>query len=152
MFMVIYWYLFVVWQPEIHYFLANVLAAKGNLTGATNHYKQALLQEPEHDRAYASIRTLKCYDKFHRTAQSAAPKQASPADGQEQRPTCTKSCTRNPAAGCYGNAKQYTDSRLICKTVSQLPSCEVLLNYSFVDVGYFDDIFFIPPTKLYLTG
>ncbi len=46
-------------QPETHFFLANMLAAKGNFTGSKYHYKEALHQNPNHQQAFNMLRMLK---------------------------------------------------------------------------------------------
>ena len=60
-------------QPETHFFLGNMLAAKFNWTGAIHHYHEALSQYHQHKAALHSLRIVKCYLKFQHSAQSMAP-------------------------------------------------------------------------------
>ncbi|CAD5117844.1 DgyrCDS6590 [Dimorphilus gyrociliatus] len=60
-------------EPETHFMLANLLAAKGNTSGAIYHYEECLHQQPDHQQALTMLRALNCYIKFHRAAQSSAP-------------------------------------------------------------------------------
>lgn len=63
-------------QPESHFFMGNLLAAISNISGSVHHYREALNQNPHHTDAYASLRIISCYQKFHRTAQSSVPRDA----------------------------------------------------------------------------
>ena len=90
-------------QPETHFFLGNMLSAKGNLTGAIWHYEEALNQNLGHVDAFNMLRILKCYLKFHRTAQSAAPKESTA-------PCCNKG-SNSPTA-------KKVESKINCKNVS----------------------------------
>ena len=69
-------------EPETHFFLGNMLAAKPqvNLTGAIYHFREALAQNPTHKEAFTALRTIMCYQKFHRPQQSAAPKESPKAE------------------------------------------------------------------------
>ena len=95
-------------QPETHFFLGNMLAAKGNLSGAIHHYQEALWQQPDHKNVFNTLRVVKCYQKFHRAAQSAAPKDTKPS---------TPSCQKGAAPAVPTN--QETESRVGCKKVSE---------------------------------
>ena len=96
-------------QPESHFLLANLLAAKNNQTGAIHHYEEALLQDPGHKDAYSLLRSIRCNVKFHRLAQSAAPK-----DTLSQQ--CLSSCQQK---GSVLQVKNHMETRVICKNVRQ---------------------------------
>jgi len=53
--------------------MGNLLAAKGNMSGAIHHYQLALAQQPSHSAAYSSLRIINCYQKYHRASQSSVP-------------------------------------------------------------------------------
>lgn len=97
-----------------------MLSAKGNLTGAIWHYEEALNQKPDHAEAFQTLRMLKCYQKFHRTAQSAAPKDIT-APG-------TANCQK--AAGAQVT-KPPVESRVLCKNVSLVLLYFIFLNCLF---------------------
>ena len=62
--------------------MGNLLAAISNISGSVHHYREALNRNPVHSEAYASLRIISCYQKFHRTAQSSIPRE--PASGNLQ--------------------------------------------------------------------
>ena len=80
-------------EPETHFFLANLFAAKvnlkkietreiiscfqGNMTGAIEHYRATLRLEPEYPGGIEQLRIPSCYIKYHHSA----PKQS--LDSQE---------------------------------------------------------------------
>ena len=51
----------ILFQPETHFFLGNLLFAKSNLSGAIYHYEEALSQNAVHKDAFSSLRIIKCY-------------------------------------------------------------------------------------------
>ena len=77
-------------QPETHFFLGNLLSAKGNLTGAIAHYQEALHQKPEHEAALNGFRILRCYERFHRSQQSVVRNAAAPGPASAECPCGTK--------------------------------------------------------------
>lgn len=86
-------------QPDSHFFIGNLLAATGNMSGAVHHYQEALAQNPLHHDAYSSLRIINCYQKFHRTAQSSVPKETPPTpcdNGQDGKTAAT-------GGGCGGD-------------------------------------------------
>jgi len=58
-------------EPETHFLLGNILAAKGNMTGAVAHYRSALDLEPAYPDGLAQLRIPSCYLKFHSLANKA---------------------------------------------------------------------------------
>ena len=52
-------------EPETHFFLGNLLAAKGNMTGSIEHYRAALRLEPDFPGGVAQLRVPSCYVKYH---------------------------------------------------------------------------------------
>jgi len=58
-------------EPETHFLLGNILAAKGNMTGAIAHYRSALHLEPAYPDGLAQLRIPSCYQKFHVMANRA---------------------------------------------------------------------------------
>jgi len=75
--------------------MGNLLAANSNLSGSAHHYRQALTQNPEHVDAVSSLRIIACYQKFHRSAQTAVPAaESSPATTQSQQSTCPKAAAK----------------------------------------------------------
>ena len=54
-------------QPETHFFLGNMLAAKGNLTGSIWHYNEALNQNPGHQQAFTMLRNLRYFGSVFET-------------------------------------------------------------------------------------
>ena len=42
-------------EPDSNFFLANLLSAKGNLTGALHHYKQSVQMKPDYAAALQFI-------------------------------------------------------------------------------------------------
>ena len=42
-------------EPDSNFFLANLLSAKGNLTGAMHHYKQSVQMKPDYAAALQFI-------------------------------------------------------------------------------------------------
>ena len=91
-------------QPDTHFFLGSLLAAKGNLSGSIHHYEEAMAQNALHKEALESLRIIKCYQKYHRSAQSAAPKHSATT-------TDLNKCGQ-PGADTGGDPKVY------CKNVS----------------------------------
>jgi len=71
-------------EPETHFFLANLFAAKGNMTGAIDHYRATLRLEPEYPGGLDQLRIPSCYIKYHQS-----PPMASKADPGDM------SCVRN---------------------------------------------------------
>merc|ERR1719483_1976093 len=55
-------------EPETHFFLANLFAAKGNMTGAIEHYRATLRLEPEYPGGIDQLRIPSCYIKYHQSA------------------------------------------------------------------------------------
>lgn len=93
-------------QPESHYFYANLLWATKNYTGAVKHYEKSLDILPESQDTFNNLRAIRCYLKFHHAAQSAV------AAKQSKNQGCP---SRNKGGGATGN--QETESRVICKNV-----------------------------------
>ena len=91
-------------QPESHFFLGNLLAAKSNLSGAVEHYEQALRQSAIHKDAFSMLRVTRCYQKYHQSAQSQAP-----VSNPKSRQPCVN--------------KVNTDSHVICKQVGVSSVC-----------------------------
>merc|ERR1719237_1642664 len=58
-------------EPETHFLLGNILAAKGNMSGAVAHYRSALQLEPTYPHGLAQLRIPSCYLKFHSLANKA---------------------------------------------------------------------------------
>jgi hypothetical protein len=85
--------LIIFFQPESHFFMGNLLAAASNITGSVHHYREALTQNPLHADAYASLRVISCYQKFHRTEQSSASRET--GSGSSQSATPSTSCGNN---------------------------------------------------------
>ena len=77
-------------QPETHFLMGNLLAANSNLSGSVHHYRQALIQNPEHADAYSLLRIVACYQKFHRNVHTAAPASESSA----LQPICAKNVAK----------------------------------------------------------
>ncbi|KAK2174533.1 hypothetical protein NP493_797g01042 [Ridgeia piscesae] len=93
-------------EPESHFFLGNLLAAKSNLSGAVEHYEQALRQSAIHKDAFSMLRVTRCYQKYHQSAQSQAP-----VSNPKSRQPCVN--------------KVNTDSHVICKQKKGKESCVV---------------------------
>lgn len=74
-----------------------------NYTGAVKHYEKCIDIEPEHQEAFNALRAIKCYLKYHHSAQSAAP------ESQPNLPNCPHRVS---------SKNQETESRVICKNVS----------------------------------
>lgn len=55
-------------EPETHFLLANLYAAKGNMSGSISHYRLALQLEPGYPGGLAQLRIPSCYVKFHLAA------------------------------------------------------------------------------------
>ena len=53
--------------------LGNIMWAKNNYTGAAWRYQNALEADPQDQEAVNTLRALKCYLKYHHSAQSQAP-------------------------------------------------------------------------------
>ena len=53
--------------------LGNIMWAKNNYTGAAWRYQLALEADPQDQEAVNTLRALKCYLKYHHSAQSQAP-------------------------------------------------------------------------------
>ena len=53
--------------------LGNIMWAKNNYTGAAWRYQLALEADPQDQEALNTLRALKCYLKYHHSAQSQAP-------------------------------------------------------------------------------
>ena len=51
-------------DPDANFFLANLLSAKGNLTGAMHHYKQSVQMKPDYAAALQFILVPACDMKF----------------------------------------------------------------------------------------
>ena len=86
--------------------MGNLLAANSNLSGSVHHYRQALIQNPEHANAYSLLRIVACYQKFHRNVPPAVPASESSSALQ---PTCTK------------NAAKPREAVFICTKVGYIP-------------------------------
>ena len=52
-------------EPETHFFLATLLAAKGNMTGSIEHYRATLRLEPDYQGGVDQLRIPSCYVKYH---------------------------------------------------------------------------------------
>jgi len=52
-------------EPETHFFLATLLAAKGNMSGSIKHYRETLRLEPDYPGGVAQLRIPSCYVKYH---------------------------------------------------------------------------------------
>ena len=89
---------YILLQPESHFFLGNLLAAKHNLSGAVDHFELALRQSAIHKDAFSMLRVTRCYQKFHESAQSQAPD--------------TNAKAKQPCVN-----KRPADSHVICKQV-----------------------------------
>ena len=63
-------------EPETQFFLGNLLAAKGNMSGAVLHYRAALRLEPDYPGGLQQLRVPACYLRHH-----AGPE---PGIGQQQ--------------------------------------------------------------------
>ena len=48
-------------EPDSNFFLANLLSAKGNLTGAMHHYKQSVQMKPDYAAALQFILVRNMY-------------------------------------------------------------------------------------------
>ena len=67
-------------EPETHFFLATLLAAKGNMTGGIEHYRATLRLEPDYQGGVDQLRIPSCYVKYHLGAGGASPA-PNPGDG-----------------------------------------------------------------------
>jgi len=85
-------------EPETHFFLANLFAAKGNMTGAIDHYRATLRLEPEYPGGIEQLRIPSCYMKYHQSSPTA------PTDSDNM------NCELN-------------DQGMTCGQERQLPSC-----------------------------
>ena len=97
-------------QPDVHLFYGNLLWATKNFTGAVKHYEKSLDILPENQVTFNTLRAIKCYLKFHHSAQSVAQKDS----GNQQGANCQQK-TGNGNGGKNGHE---TESRVICKNVS----------------------------------
>ncbi|XP_037071285.1 tetratricopeptide repeat protein 17-like [Pollicipes pollicipes] len=52
-------------EPETNFLLGNLLAAKGNFSGAVWHYRSALQAESTHSAALEYLRVVSCYTRYH---------------------------------------------------------------------------------------
>jgi len=52
-------------EPETHFFLATLLAAKGNMSGSIKHYRETLRLEPDYPGGVNQLRIPSCYVKYH---------------------------------------------------------------------------------------
>lgn len=52
-------------QPDTNFLLGNLLAAKGNFSGALWHYRRTLQAEPAHPGAGQYILVVACYTRYH---------------------------------------------------------------------------------------
>jgi len=86
--------------------MGNLLAANSNLSGSVHHYRQALIQNPDHADAYLLLRVVACYHKFHRNVPAAAPASESSSALQQ---TCSK------------NAAKPREAVFICTKVGFIP-------------------------------
>ena len=73
------WLLCCVFQPDTNFLLGNLLAAKGNFTGAVWHYLRALQAEPEHTDALEYLRVVSCYTRYHGNQQRSEQQCQTPA-------------------------------------------------------------------------
>ncbi|VDH90415.1 Hypothetical predicted protein [Mytilus galloprovincialis] len=91
-------------EPDSHFLYGNLLWVTKNYTGAVKHYEKTIDIEPEHQEAFNALRAIKCYLKYHHSAQSAAPAEMS----QPNLPNCPQRAQ---------NKGQDTESRVICKNM-----------------------------------
>ena len=83
--------------------------ATKNYTGALKHYITALQMEPENEDTLNTLRGLKCIQRYQQATQSIAMKDS-------ENPAAGSNCPSKPP-----NMKGHeTESRVICKTVSQV--------------------------------
>ena len=52
-------------EPETQFFLATLLAAKGNMTGSIHHYRTTLRLDPDYPGGVDQLRIPSCYVKYH---------------------------------------------------------------------------------------
>ncbi|XP_064604076.1 tetratricopeptide repeat protein 17-like isoform X2 [Liolophura sinensis] len=100
-------------EPASHFLFGHLLWSKGNYTGAVWHYEQTLRSDPDSQEAFSTLRAIKCFQKYHQAAQSAAPREtvSKPVDSN-----CNHKGGGNPSS-------QQTESRVICKTENGEEKC-----------------------------
>lgn len=116
----------IILQPVTHFFLGNMLSAKGNMSGAIWHYEEALNQDSLHTDAFNTLRIIKCYQKFHRSTQSVAPK-------VETLPTVASNCHKTSPV-----LKSPLESRVVCKNVSIELTCICTNSSLNLDLWHFE--------------
>lgn len=99
-------------EPDSHFFFGNLLWVTKNYTGAVKHYERSIDIQPDHQEAFNALRAIKCYLKYHHSAQSAAPVEAP----QPNLPNCPHRLQ---------NKNQETESRVICKNENGEEKCVI---------------------------
>lgn len=68
-------------ESDSLFFMGNLLAAIGNVSGAINYYQDALGLDPTHDSALKNLRMVLCLKKFHLSHQTLASHQSGSESG-----------------------------------------------------------------------
>ena len=95
-------------EPDTNFFIANLLSAKGNLTGAMHHYKQSVQMKPDYAAALQFILVPACDMKFK---------------SKDKQSTCDKKVEQKPennhASECLNGLTpqkvEDKDSLILCK-------------------------------------
>ncbi|CAH1785951.1 unnamed protein product [Owenia fusiformis] len=93
-------------EPTTHFFLGNLMSAKSNMTGAIWHFEEALNQDSKNTEIYATLRIVKCYQKFHQAKTSAAK-------------------TEVKEEACKHGTAAERESRIVCKNENGQEKCMV---------------------------
>ena len=101
-------------EPETHFFLANLLAAKGNMTGSIEHYRAALRLEPDYPGGVDQLRVPSCYVKY---------RPAGDKEKEESKPN--GHCSAQGQNNCGGGGK-YQEELQVC--VSFIPLLQPLIS------------------------
>ncbi|KAF0312441.1 Tetratricopeptide repeat protein 17 [Amphibalanus amphitrite] len=108
-------------EPDTNFLLGNLLAAKGNFTGAVWHYLRTLQAEPDHRPALQYLRVVSCYTRYHGHQRAGEQQCQTPAQTPAERDPIMEKLSKMPADSVVctsecadGLASESCDSKISC--------------------------------------
>ncbi|XP_070560353.1 tetratricopeptide repeat protein 17-like [Ptychodera flava] len=102
-------------EAVTHFTYGNVLASKGNYSGAAHEYIRALDLDPDLEPALKTLHTLRCHEKYHCAAKSNDDESSDSA--MCQRPERSSSAT--------SSSSSQTERRVVCHHVQGVEQCQL---------------------------